>query len=381
MLSSLFLTHSMNAATRTAVYPFLTDAAAQVEWLRIIITSRPEVDIQRFFDTVHTRSHVSYDLAKDERAGPDLRIFAKALFDRVASKRHLQSPWPEPSRFDQIISRAAGLFIFVKTVALALKHCEDPTAFLEVTLEDPAGSGLSSLYGLYSSILKARILHSGDDFRQMIGVLIATTPYRPLCEGAIAKLAGVELSVVRTWVDDLSSLLCRAKEANGEIRVRHLSISDFFTSDDCKYKISLQDVHAQLGTACIQTMISQLHFNICKLEDSRLANAEIQDLQSRIRQNISDELQYSCLYWSNHLCSSPKNDNECVRECLREFFEGPCSLFWIEVLSLMGMLWKSIPSLRRVRSTWIKVRTIWGCCLLVLQGYSNINLNWYRAAI
>ena len=360
--------------SRPPLLTVLTDAAAQVQWLRIIITSRPEVDIQRFFDTLHTRSHVSYDLATDEGAGSDLRIFAKALFDRVAFKRHIQSPWPEPSCFDEIISRAAGLFIFVKTIALALEHCKDPTAFLEATLDESAGSGLTSLYGLYSSILKARILHSEDEFRQMIGVLIATAPYRPLCEDTIAQLAGVEPSLVKTWVDGLSSLFYRDEEANREIRVRHLSISDFFLSDDCKYKISLQDAHAQLGTACIQTMLSQLRFNICKLEDSRLTNAEIQDLQSRIRENISDALHYSCLYWSNHLCSSPSNDNERVRECLMKFFEGPCPLFWIEVLSLIGMLWMSIPSLRRVGSTWIKVRTIPGCCLLVLQGYFNISL-------
>ena len=360
--------------SRLPLLTVLTDAAAQVQWLRIIITSRPEVDIQRFFDTLQTGSHVRYDLATDEGAGSDLRSFAKVLFDRVAVKRHLQSPWPEPLPFDEIISRAAGLFIFVKTVALALVECKDPTAFIEATLEDSAGSGLRSLYGLYSNILKARILHSDDEFRQMMGVLIATAPYRPLCEDTIAKLAGVEPSLVKTWVDGLSSLLYRDEEANGEIRVRHLSISDFFTSDDCKYKISLQDAHAQLGTVCIQTMLSQLRFNICKLEDSRLANAEIQDLQSRIRRNISDALQYSCLYWSNHLCFGPKNNNECVQEYLMKFFEGPCSVFWIEVLSLMEMLWMSIPSLRRVRSTWVKVRTFPGCCLLVLQGYSNISL-------
>ena len=348
--------------SRPSLLTALTDAAAQSEWLRIIITSRPEADIQRFFDAPHTRtSHLQYNLATDGEAGSDLRVFAKARFDWVAFKRHLQSPWPEPSLFDKIISRAAGLFIFVKTVALELEHCKDPTAFLKATLQDSAGGGLTSLYGLYSSVLKARIVHSEDEFRQMIGVLITTAPYRPLCEETIAELAGVELSVVKTWVDDLSSLLYRDEGANGVIRVRHLSVSDFFVSNHCEHKIDVQDAHAQLGTTCLQTMINQLRFNICKLDDSRLANADIHDLPSRINENIRDALQYSSVFWSDHLCFIPDNGNWGGWESLRKFFEGPYALFWIEVLSIMGVVPIGVPGLRRVRSIVVKVSKALGC--------------------
>ena len=345
--------------SRLALLRVLTDAATHAQWLRIIITSRPEVDIQRFFDTPDSRiSHVRYDLAADDEAVSDLRAFAQDRFGSVASKRHLRSPWPEQSLFDGVISRAAGLFIFIKTIALALEHCKDPTATLKATLEDSAGTGLMSLYGLYSSILKARIVHSGDEFRTVVGVLLVTAPYRPLCEETMAKLAGVELSLVQTWVDDLSSLLYRDKGANGGIRVRHLSVSDYFVNDDCDYRVNLEDAHAQLGISCLETMIEQLHFNICKLEDSRVANANVQDLQSRIEENISGALQYSSLYWSNHICYTPHNANrdQQVLGSLKEFFAGLYPLLWIEVLSIMGMVPIGAPSLRMVIS-WIKVRT------------------------
>jgi len=98
------------------------------------------------------------------------------------------------------------------------------------------------------------------------------------------------------------------------IRVRHLLVLDFFVSGDCPrdYQINLQDANVQLGIACLKTMLEQLHFDICKLEDSRLANADIVDLPSRIKENISDALQYSSLYWSNHLCFSPHNGDRHV---------------------------------------------------------------------
>jgi len=95
-------------------------------------------------------------------------------------------------------------------------------------------------------------------------------------------------------------------------------------------------------------MVCQLRFNICGLKDSRLANAEIEDLPSRIIENISDSLQYSSLYWSNHLCSTPDNHDPRVWDSLKEFFEGPCPLFWIKVLSIMGMVPIGTPSIRSV---------------------------------
>ena len=159
-------------------------------------------------------------------------------------------------------------------------------------------------------------------------------------------------------VNALSSLLYRDEGAHGAIRVRHLSISDFFLSDRCDYQVELREAHAQQGISCIETMVKELRFNICKLDDSRLANKDVKDLQSRIEENISDPLQYSSLYWSNHICFSPDSSHRDPRVLgkLNGFFEGLCSLFWIEVLSIMGMVPIGAPCLRRL-ITWLRVST------------------------
>jgi len=224
--------------SRRDILNALTDAAAHVPWLKVIITSKPEVDIQRFFDSPTQLSHLRYDLTADKETTSDLRAFAEDRFSRVASMRCLRSPWPEPLLFDGVISRAAGLFIFIKTLALALERCYDPTELLEATLQDSAGPGLTSLYRLYSSIVGARKVHSNAEFRRVIGVLLITGPYRPLCDETIAELAGVRDDLVKMWVEELGSLLYRD---SGGIRVRHLSISEFFVSRDCHsgYQVNL----------------------------------------------------------------------------------------------------------------------------------------------
>ena len=348
-----------------SVLKALTDAAAQAPWLRIIITSRPEVDIQRFFDAPAHSSHMRYDLGADREASADLRTFAQSQFDLVATRWHLPTPWPEESLFNKVISHANGLFIFIKTVVLALEYSKDPTESLSKTLQDSGGTGSNPLYGLYYSILKSRIPPNDGDFQRVVGVLLVSAPYRSLCKETIAELAGMRLNLVEKWVDDLSSLLYEDEGANKGVRVRHLSISDFFFSSKyaSDYYVNIQDANIQLGIACLTTMIGQLRFNICKLEDSRLANAEIKDLQPRIEKNISDALQYSCLQWSTHLCSSPKNDDRRGQEQLRKFFEGQYPLFWVEVLSLLGMVSTSVPSRRRLILTWLRVSITpaWSC--------------------
>jgi len=362
--------------SRPGVLKALTDAAAHAPWLKVIITSRPEVDIQYYFDSPIQLSHLRCDLTADKETTSDLRIFAENRFNRVASTRRLRSPWPEPSLLDRLIPRAAGLFIFIETLARALEYSHDPTKQLLATLQDPANPGLTSLYALYSSIVMARKVHSNAEFRRVIGVLLITAQYRPLCEETIAELAGVRPDLVQMWVDDLGSMFYRDEGASGGIRVRHLSISDFFVNDNCQddYQVNLRDANVELGIACLEKMVEQLRFNICGLDDSRLANADVKGLASRIKENISDALQYSSLYWSNHLCFTPDTGEKRVWDVLRKFFEGPYALFWVEALSIMGMLRIGVPSLRELISKLVKVSTTPACC----DGDSKAILTYYR---
>ena len=352
-----------DARSRPRILKVLTNAAAQAPWLKIIITSRTEVDIQYFFDTLAQSSYLPYDLAADQDASTDLRTFARSQFDLVASRWHIDAQWPEESDFNKVILRAKGLFIFIKTLVLSLERCKDPEESLKAALQDSAGTGLESLYGLYSSILKAQIMDHNIEFQRMIGVLLTTSLYCALCDETIAELAGVKPNLVKTWVDALSSLLYRDEAANRGIRVRHLSVYDFFVSDRCNYQVNIRNADVQLGINCLRVMTTQLRFNICKLEDSRLANADITDLPSRVRVNISDALKYSCLHWSDHLCFPSDLGATCalVLGSLKKFFEGLYPLFWMEVLSIMGMVQIGAPSIRSLLS-WVRVSTSPTCC-------------------
>jgi len=332
-----------NTQSRPDILKVLIDAAALAPWLKIIITSRPEADITRSLGTAS-----KYDLGADQEATADLRAFAQRQLHLVALRWSLPTLWPAESLFNNVILRANGLFIYIKTLILALEEYGDPDKCLKEILQGSASAGSESLYSLYSSIVKSHSKITG--FWRMI-VIITTAQYRPLRKEPIAELAGVKPNIVETLVNGLRSLLYRDEGANGAIRVRHLSISEFFASNPCDYQGELGAAHVQQGIACLRTMVKLLSFNICKLEDSQLANTDIKDLPLRVEQNISDPLQYSSLYWSAHLRSTPnKVQHGVILRSLKEFLEGPHSLFWMEVLSVMGMVSVGAPSLRGVIS-------------------------------
>ena len=354
-----------DSQSRPRLLEVLTNAAAQAPWLKIIVTSRPEVDIQHFFNTL-TQSSYSSDLATDQDASADLQTFARREFGLVASVWHLGTQWPKESDFSRVISRANGLFIFIKTLVLALNHSEDPEDGLKAALQESSRTGLESLYALYSSILKAQTVYKNAKFQRVVGVLLTTSQYRALCDETIAELAEVKPNLVKKWVDALSSLLYRDEAANRGIRVRHLSVYEFFVSDRCDFHVNIRDADVQLGIDCLRVMTTQLRFNICKLDDSRLPNADIRDLPFCVKENVSDALQYSCLHWLNHICVplDDRDRDQCMLVllgCLKKFFEGLYPLFWIEVLSVMGMVTIGARSLRRLLSL-VRVSTSPACC-------------------
>ncbi len=125
----------------------------------------------------------------------------------MASVSHFDTPWPNESDFNRVISRANSLFIYIKTHVFALECYEDPEESLKEALQDSARTGLESLYTLYANILKAQTVHKKAEFQQVIGVLLTTSPYRALCDEMIAELVGVKPNLIKKWVDALSSLL------------------------------------------------------------------------------------------------------------------------------------------------------------------------------
>ena len=73
-----------NDRSRPALLKLLTSTTARASWLKIIITSRPEADIQNLFYALTLSSYLRYELVADQESSDDLQTLAQNEFDPVA---------------------------------------------------------------------------------------------------------------------------------------------------------------------------------------------------------------------------------------------------------------------------------------------------------
>ncbi|KAG8867352.1 hypothetical protein FRC20_006004 [Serendipita sp. 405] len=343
-----------DSPSRISILTSLIEASSRVNWLRIIITSRQDFDIESSFGRFEGR-YIAKDLASDDNANDDIRSFARNKLLTVATRCGLPGDWPGNEKLDEIVDRSGGLFIFVETLSQLLEKELDPDQYLTRALSSQSGSPLERLYGLYTTAMRSQIDKNEEEFRSAMGTIIAVRQYQPLTDEAVAQLAGLPVNIVSALVNKLGSLLYRDAGTNGGIRVRHISVIDFLTGSNTPsdLRVNTDQANRDVAVGCLQVMTKELRFNICGIESSFMSNQDIADLQSRADQNMSAALQYSCVRWSDHLCHIPNTGDEEVITALKEFTKIPRLLYWMEALSVMGQVSNGYWLLEQVL-VWLK---------------------------
>ena len=350
--------------TRDVLLKSLLEASSQVEWLRIVITSRPEHDIRSFFKAQGCTGH---DLAGDDQNDKDIRHFAQERMLLLAKSRNRQQGWPGEARLNQINQRSHGLFIYVETIYRILKPLKNPDQGLDLVLGQQQQDANAELYSLYLAALRSQVGKETEEYSRVSRAIIAVATYRPLNDESLASLIGMDVAVIQAWVDALGWVFLRDQSQQGGIRIRHLSILEFLTgiSDPADLQVNLKLAHAELSLHCLRTMTKQLRFNICGLETSYLANLDIEDLEDRVRRCIPETLEYSCMHWASHLRFDLDPPSDVVNELLIEFFGGVLPLYWLEVLSITGNIPAAIVALQAITES---SKVCSGCSL----GYQSI---------
>ena len=348
--------------TRKDILKSLFEACSQVSWLKIFITSRPEHDIRSFFEA---RVCPGQDLSRDDQNDKDIRHFTQERMLSLAKSRKRQPGWPGQARLSRIIQRSHGLFIYVETIYRFLKPLKNADEKLDLLLGEKEQDANSELHKLYLAALKSQVGEETEEFCRVARAIIAVATYRPLGDEPLASLMDKDLFTVQAWVDALGWVFYREQSQAGGIRIRHLSILEFLTGlSNPDLRVDLKRADEDLSHYCLKTMVKGLRFNICGLETSYLANCDIENHADRVRNNISDALQYSCMHWADHLCSDLGPPNEAISNLLNEFFGGVWPLYWLEVLSITG----NVPAAITVLQTITESNKVCSHCL---HGYRS----------
>ncbi|KAJ2933239.1 hypothetical protein H1R20_g3800, partial [Candolleomyces eurysporus] len=127
---------------------------------RIVIASRPEHAIKRFFADV--AKSLTRELFLDGKYNPDadMALFLESKFANIRRESHLPSSWPGEDVPRTLISNASGQFIYVATVGRFMEVSSgDPEKLLKQVLQLPgfmaSTNALAPLDALYTHILSS----------------------------------------------------------------------------------------------------------------------------------------------------------------------------------------------------------------------------------
>jgi len=313
--------------------------------IKIFLTSRPEIPIFDGFRQLSGEAYQDFILHNIplDTVNADISTFFLQKLSPLKAKHGLGTPWPDERIIEQLVERAAGLFIYAATT---LRFIEDgidgPEEPLSLVLSATKSSlsATEHLDGIYTTLLQHSVLAKRDyqecagRFRQVVGsivVMFNTMPARNL-----AQLLQIPFKMVSSTLDSLRSVLNVPVDESQPVRLFHLSFGDFLQDSrrcsDSRFLIDEKERHTSLFRKCM-SHISQLKENICDLWGPGVLITEIPD--DTIHKGIPPHIQYACRYWLDHWrLGDPlavEEDIKTIREFLEQHF-----LHWLEGLSLIG---------------------------------------------
>jgi hypothetical protein len=351
-----------NAESRESLVSLIVDEFPKLPPVfRFFIAGRPESDIAGRFRGCSHIAEMQLDIGT-EAIKHDIAAYIHERMGNIRQfKRSLEPEWPGQHIVKTLTEYSGGLFIWASTACKFIRSF-DPKRRLAIILAAGVSNDLDELYTIalrnsadWTDTSFARDAHS------VLGAIVLSQ--MPLTDHTIDKL--LRFRVGRS-AEVLEYLGCVVQWSPGQAaRILHASLSDYMAdssrSGGNPWFVDLKVQSMPLALGCLQILKSQLHFNICDLEDSHILNSDIPELSARIEQYISDELKYASLFWSDHLQHATVNN-----EILFKLKDLTHRQFphWLEVLSLLGQVPIAIASLQIARD-YVQVRLINVCISLV----------------
>ncbi|KAF9643113.1 hypothetical protein BDM02DRAFT_3192176 [Thelephora ganbajun] len=348
---------------QSAILSVLGRFVERIPKVKFFITGRPEPRIKTGFRLPllvdSTDIFVLHDI-HPPLVNSDIRLFLKHELSEVARRCRLEG-WPSDERINILCHTAGGLFVYaVATVKFLDSSTRLPKQQLDKVVNFPEHTvhegktrfnSKTTLDSLYISILKTAFseedLEVDSKVRSTIGTVVLVI--NPLPPSGIAELIGLDPQEVTQFLTLLQSLLTFDEDSSQPVKPFHKSFPDFITDPsrctDTRFWISPRNLHLELAMNCLRVMNEGLERNLLSLPDYAL-NSEVEDLETRINDRISDALRYACRSWHSHLTKTEGDVTDVISH-LRVFMEEKF-LAWWEVVSLLRAVRGAIVALEQL---------------------------------
>ncbi|PCH41981.1 hypothetical protein WOLCODRAFT_73209, partial [Wolfiporia cocos MD-104 SS10] len=337
--------------------------------IRVLLTTRPELHIERVFDTVEFKSITKpYRLEEVPQVDVDgdIALFFRDRLEKLPNFSVLFNS--RPNVVHDLTRRAGGLFIWAATACRMLyNNSTRVLPFIDALLLGNSASFavvLNDLDRLYLTVLRSAL--SSDfliecstnkaDMECVLGALALLQHHISL--QTLAALLDVTEEGVLSILERLQSVAhYDQRDPTIPFRPLHASFPQFLVDgqrcQDTSYYINPHSHHARLAVACLKLLNTHpgFHRNILALDDPTVSLNAIDDLPSLAQKFMPLHVQYACSHWAYHV--SEADPTSSLVDELNVF----CSrkvLVWIEASSILGKLDAAAKSLVHVH-TWSRV--------------------------
>ncbi|PVF94408.1 hypothetical protein CPB86DRAFT_800466, partial [Serendipita vermifera] len=232
--------------------------------LKVFITSRPELDIERWIHKYRSHTDSLHD-AKLKSNQTDIETFVGDQMRNLVLDGQLDS-----MDVRRLCKRVNCLFILASTVCRAICSHPNPAEMVEIFLDSNTNS-LVPINELYLKILEdacqmedleERLWRAmqGRMMQVLKAIMSATTPVSVSSLDAILGIKGSE-----RVVKSLAS--CLSVAPNKTVHLLHPTFREFLVDGKAakQFYINMEEAHGLMAKGCLQVMESELKFNICGL--------------------------------------------------------------------------------------------------------------------
>jgi len=321
--------------------------------LRILLTSRPLVDIGK---ALNTGPHVyarSLDAVGTELIMRDIHLYVSTRL------KSLRDPFSDED-FQQLAAKSGGVFEWARLACdfMSPRGGVIPKDCFHQIMSHAPGDGRTLLDEMYTTFLKDLFRGSDArrDFRSVMQQILWLKEPLPISALDFMRERFPQEDdryPVGLILNFMAPLLAGASEVSTPVRPLHASFYDFLLDEKRSGEFFIQqgDAHRNLAVASLSVMQAGLHFNICKLETSYISNSEVADLEKRVEENIPPHLLYSCRFWATHLQGAAFDPD--LAQLVRGLVTGEM-LFWLEALGVSKLIREACGALISAEG-WLQV--------------------------
>ncbi|RAK81228.1 WD40 repeat-like protein [Aspergillus fijiensis CBS 313.89] len=323
--------------------------------IRVLITSRPEADMQRHSRSlskdIHDQTLEKVKLVNDtdDREDDITRLVKHEMIAIKKSHPRLPADWPGTQSLRQLVVQTEGLFIYATTVCRFLRGATEQT--IQRRLETILGNKFdgnskgNNLDEMYTRILEIILTGEADNdaemsslFKQVVGCIIVLS--QPMSLIDLGHLIPCNIHDIEWALEQLRSVIEVPQDSHQHIQLVHLSFRDYLLDHSrCKndlFYLEEKERNHVVFAYCLDLMTRYLRRDICCLREPGIELSQINLESSENKKRFPDSVRYACIYWVEHLERS--GDASSADEARTLDFLQAHFTHWLEAMCLMEMM-------------------------------------------